>query len=124
MVNETSFGTLKFSAQMAKRYYFMALRFGIIENTGGLGLDLFAINDKIELRFDMFDFDRRNPDDDSSIFPRLRGAALFQFYNHLYLQAGVDDPLNPHLRTWFFGGALRFTDEDLKALLTVSPVSF
>ncbi len=120
-VNETTFNQMKFSVQMAKRYYFLGLRFGIIENTGGLGVDLFGLGDKLELRFDAFDFDRRDPKDNVSIFPRLRGAALFEAYNHIFLQAGVDDPLNDDLKTWFLGGVLRFTDEDLKTFLTVAP---
>jgi phospholipid/cholesterol/gamma-HCH transport system substrate-binding protein len=120
-VNETTFNQMKFSVQMAKRYYFLGLRFGIIENTGGLGIDLFSLGDKLELRFDAFDFDRRDPKDNVSIFPRLRGAALFEAYNHIYVQAGVDDPLNEDLKTWFLGGVLRFTDEDLKTFLTVAP---
>lgn len=120
-VNETTFNQMKFSVQMAKRYYFLGLRFGIIENTGGLGVDFFGFEDKLELRFDAFDFDRRDPKDSASIFPRLRGAALFEAYNHIYVQAGVDDPLNEDLKTWFLGGVLRFTDEDLKTFLTIAP---
>ena len=123
-VTQTSFNDLKFSAQMAKRYYFLAMRFGIIENTGGFGVDFFGLEDKLELRFDMFDFDRRDPEDNASIFPRIRTTGLFEFYNHIYFQAGLDDPLNKELRTWFFGGVLRFTDEDLKALLTIAPSPF
>ena len=32
--------SIKFSAQFAKRYSFLTLRFGIIESTGGIGADL------------------------------------------------------------------------------------
>jgi phospholipid/cholesterol/gamma-HCH transport system substrate-binding protein len=116
----TTFNELKFSAQFAKRYYFMTLRFGIIENTGGLGFNLnFLRNDDLELRLDMYDFSRRNPSNDQ-IFPRLRSYAMYQFVNHLYMQAGIDDPFNKFYRAWFAGGVLRFTDDDLKALLTVT----
>ena len=123
-VTQTAFNDMKFSAQMAKRYYFMAMRFGIIENTGGFGIDLFGLEDRLEFRLDIFDFDRRDPEDNESIFPRIRTTGLFEFYDHIYLQAGLDDPLNKELRTWFFGGVLRFTDEDLKALLTIAPNPF
>ena len=82
------------------------------------------LEDKLEFRLDMFDFDRRDPEDNESIFPRIRTTGLFEFYDHIYLQAGLDDPLNKELRTWFFGGVLRFTDEDLKALLTIAPSPF
>jgi len=117
----TSYNVLKFSAQFAKRYYFATLRFGIIENTGGLGLNLHALNDTLELRMDAFDFERRYTDTDAVRPPRLRGTFLYEFYEHLWLQAGIDDPFNQDLAQWFLGGALRFTDEDLKTLMTIAP---
>lgn len=116
-----SFNDLKFSAQFAKRYYFLTLRFGIIENTGGLGMNLHALDDDLEFRFDLYDFDRRDPTRNQEIFPRFRSTALYQFIDHIYVQTGLDDPFNTKLRTWFLGGVLRFNDEDLKALLTVAP---
>ncbi len=117
----TNYNVLKFSAQFAKRYYFATLRFGIIENTGGLGLNLHALNDSLELRLDAFDFERRFLDTGSVRPPRLRGTFLYEFFDHVWLQAGVDDPFNADLAQWFLGGALRFTDEDLKTLMTVAP---
>jgi phospholipid/cholesterol/gamma-HCH transport system substrate-binding protein len=118
-----SFEDLKFSAQFAKRYYFITLRFGIIESTGGLGLDLHGLEDKLELRVDAFDFNRRVLDElgASQRLPRLRTTAMVEFVKHLHVQGGVDDFFNAELFTWFVGGVLRFTDEDLKALLTVAP---
>ena len=120
-LNNISFNDLKFSAQFAKRYYFATLRFGIIENTGGVGLNLHALSDNLELRFDIFDFERRNPDSNINIFPRLRTTLMVEFFNHLWFQGGLDDPLNSKLRTWFMGGVLRFTDDDLKTILSVVP---
>ncbi len=116
--NEISFNALKFSAQFAKRYYFLALRFGIIENTGGLGANFYALEDRLELALDVFDFTRRDPTRNRAINPRFRSTALLGLVDHLGLQAGLDDPFNRSLRTWFLGGVLRFTDEDLKALLS------
>ncbi len=120
-VNEISFNDLKFSAQFAKRYYFVTGRFGIIENTGGVGLDFHALDDKLELRFDAFDFTRRDTTTTRRINPRLRSTAMVQLFDHVFAQGGIDDPFNRNLRTWFAGGALRFTDDDLKTLLTVAP---
>jgi phospholipid/cholesterol/gamma-HCH transport system substrate-binding protein len=122
--NQLAFNDLKFSAQFAKRYYWITLRFGIIENTGGLGINLHTLDDQLEVRFDAFDFSRRDPDKGEIILPRLRVSALYEFYKHLSLQVGIDDPLNHNLRTWFVGGVLRFTDKDLTSLLTVAPSSF
>jgi phospholipid/cholesterol/gamma-HCH transport system substrate-binding protein len=117
----TSFNDLKFSAEFAKRYYNVTLRFGIIENTGGLGMDLFAMHDKAQLRIDAFDFSRRDPTSLYTIFPRLRATAMYEVVNHVSVQAGIDDPFNESLATWFLGGVLAFTDDDLKALLAIGP---
>lgn len=116
-----SFNQLKFSAEFAKRYAFATLRFGIIENTGGLGVNLHGLNEKAEVRLDVFDFDRRDPKNLRTIFPRLRAVAMYEVIKHIRIQAGFDDPFNQQLRTWFLGGVMRFTDEDLKGLLAVAP---
>ena len=50
-VTETAFNDLKFSAQFAKRYDWLTLRFGIIENTGGLGLNFHTLDDQLEFQF-------------------------------------------------------------------------
>ncbi|HSI03330.1 MAG: MlaD family protein [Myxococcota bacterium] len=119
---DTNYRALKFSVQFAKRYYFSTLRFGIIENTGGVGANFHWFKDKLELRVDMFDFTRRVPDQVSELVnPRFRAFFLYQFYDHLFAQAGIDDPFNTDLRTWFLGAALRFTDEDLKSIIPFAP---
>ena len=115
-----AFNDLKFSAQFAKRYYFATLRFGIIENTGGLGINLHGLGDRAEVRLDAFEFDRRDPNGVRPVFPRLRATGIWQLANHVHAQVGVDDPFTD-LRTWFAGGILRFTDDDLKGLLLVAP---
>jgi phospholipid/cholesterol/gamma-HCH transport system substrate-binding protein len=120
-VVDTSYNTLKFSAQFAKRYGPLTLRFGILENTGGLGADLHALSDKIELRLDAFDFTRTDPESKRDVYPRFRATGMYGFADHLFVQAGIDDPFNIKFRTWFLGGVLRFTDDDLKSLLVVAP---
>ena len=117
----TSFNDLKFSAEFAKRYYFLTLRFGIIENTGGLGINLHGLRDKLEVRLDAFDFSRRDPRLVRPIFPRLRATGMVELVQHVSVQGGIDDPFNQDLRTWFLGGVLRFSDDDLKAFLTLAP---
>jgi phospholipid/cholesterol/gamma-HCH transport system substrate-binding protein len=116
-----NYNELKFSAQFAKRYYFATLRFGITENTGGLGLDLHGFADQAEVRLDAYDFDRRDPRNIRPIFPRLKVTGILELAHHIHAQLGIDDPFNHSLQTWFLGGVLRFTDEDLKAMLTIAP---
>ncbi|MEM6730096.1 MAG: MlaD family protein [Myxococcota bacterium] len=121
-VTTTEFNRLRFSAQFAKRYYDLTLRFGIMESTGGIGANVHFLEDSLEFRFDAFDFTRTNPSDaNDDFFPRLRGFGMYEVFPHLWVQAGLDDPFNPGLRTYFMGGVLRFTDDDLRSILLVAP---
>ncbi len=129
---------LKFSAQFAKRYSFATLRFGILESTGGLGLDLSAplkffyfskwIEDALMLKIDVFNFSVT-----SLTYPRLRATLRFTPYEHIYVSAGMDDILNTPTRDvltnrllsgrdFFVGAGIYFTDADLKSLLPVTGI--
>ncbi|MFO0725176.1 MAG: MlaD family protein [Myxococcota bacterium] len=107
----TTVDGLKFSLQIAKRFYWLALRFGIIENTGGVGANAYFFNDKLELAVDA------NAFGEESRRPRLKALATMELIPHVYLAGGVDDFLNPGTTDFFVGGGVRFNDEDLKYLL-------
>lgn len=107
---------LKFNAQIAKRYYDLVLRGGIIESTGGIGLDYYLFGDRFKLSLEAFDF---NIDREA----HLKGAVDFTFFKYLYLTAGFDDFLNDEGDSSFFiGVGLRFEDDDIKYLLTSAPI--
>ena len=114
----------KFSVQFFRRYYFLGLRFGIIENTGGLGANLFAYNDDLELKLDLFQFGKNEYGEDA--WPRLRAMLIYRptwLASHLYIAAGGDDFFNISGSTrntfdYFFGAGIHFDDEDLKAVFT------
>lgn len=113
-VSETE-DELKFSLQFGKRWHFLTGRFGIIESTGGVGLDFEFLEDTLRFTFDLFDFDSDN-------WPRLKWLASWEFMEHVYIAAGVDDVFNDAGRDYFVGLGVTFTDEDLKSLLTVGGV--
>lgn len=104
----------KFSVMLAKRWGFATGRFGILESSGGVGLDLHFLKDDLEFRFDAFDFGE-------DVNPRLRSAVAYSFLQHLYIVAGADDILNDTTRDFFFGAQLRFNDEDLLTILSAAP---
>jgi phospholipid/cholesterol/gamma-HCH transport system substrate-binding protein len=112
-LQETSHA-LKFSFQFAKEFYFLTGRFGIMENSGGLGLDFNFFADRLQFQFDLYDFTMNDN-------PRLRSWVQFEVFNHFFLGGGADDILNTRYRDYFFGLGIRFTDEDLKALLLAAP---
>lgn len=129
--------SLKFSAQFAKRYSFLTLRFGIIESTGGLGLDFSAplkffyysrwLDDALVFKIDAFNFSVQ-----ALTYPRLRAMLRFTPIEHVYVTVGGDDLLNtPNRdtltnrlisgRDFFFGAGIYFTDGDLKSILPLVP---
>jgi len=85
---------------------------GLIEGTGGAEVDypLPILNRKLLLSFEAFDFNRPN---NQSAHLRLMGR--YQFHPNLYLVGGYDDPLENH--SFFLGGGIRWTDENIKYLL-------
>ena len=105
----------RLSLQFAKRFSIITGRLGVIENTGGLGVDVHLFGDDLELSSDVFAFQ-------DNVMPRVRVRSRFSLYNNLYMAAGVDEAANSELTDFFFGLGLRFNDEDLKAILTTSGV--
>src|SRR5690606_28545895 len=59
-VRATTTESLLFSLQLAKRIYFMTFRFGILESSGGIGLDLHFFDDSLEINADLFRFGDQN----------------------------------------------------------------
>lgn len=129
--------TLKFSAQFAKRYSFLTLRLGIIESTGGVGLDLNVpikffyysrwLEDALVVKVDAFNFSV-----EQLTLPRIRATVRFTPFEHVYVNVGVDDALNNTNRDtltnklisgrdFFVGAGVYFTDSDLKSLLPLLP---
>ncbi len=106
---------LKFSAEFGKTIAFATFRFGIIESTGGLGLDIKVIKDRLEINTDMFNFGRQ-------IWPRIRVRAGFELVKRFWLLAGIDNAANIG-RDYFVGLQLRFDDEDLKPLIPLGAVA-
>jgi phospholipid/cholesterol/gamma-HCH transport system substrate-binding protein len=106
--------TFTLSAQFAKRLANnFVLTAGIVDGKGGGGAEFRALNDAFRLGVLAYDFTKR----DDKPKPRYRATASYQFYKSLYVQAGVQDLANAELRSFFFGGGLRWKDDDLKKLV-------
>jgi phospholipid/cholesterol/gamma-HCH transport system substrate-binding protein len=108
---------LKFTAQFAKRWHFMTFRYGIMESSGGLGIDVDLLEDTLHFKLDVFQFGVER-------LPRLRMLATWEFIRYVYIAAGIDDILNGDGRDYFVGLGVVFTDADIKSALTVAPISF
>lgn len=107
---------IKFSAQIAKRYYDLGLRGGVFESTGGIGADYYFFDDRLVFSLEAFDFD---PDEK----PHLKFKADFTPFQYIYLTAGLDDFISDaDNESFFIGGGLFFSDEDLKTLISDVPI--
>ena len=106
---------ITFSAQLAKRWDNLVLRGGLFENTGGVGLDYFLWDDRVQLFFEAFDFD---PDEN----PHLKAGMRLNFLRNFYASLGMDDFARSERSSFFAGLGFFFTDEDLKYLLTSIPI--
>ncbi len=120
----TNDDSVKFNLQYGVRWKWFAGRFGIIENTGGLGGDVLLFDDDWRFSFDLFAFNDNE-------YPRLRGTTLiylslftpedWKWAKTFYISAGFDDPINTKVFDYFFGLGFRFTDNDVKSLISMVP---
>ncbi len=106
----TTTDSFRFSLELARQLGPVRGRFGIIESTGGVGVDLVLFNGRFELVNDLFGFGEQ-------AVPRFRSFLSYEFINRLWLLGGVDNVFLDTRRDYFVGLNLRFNDEDLKAVL-------
>ncbi|MBU1069345.1 MCE family protein [Myxococcota bacterium] len=109
--------SMRFSFMFGKKIDYFTFRFGIKESTGGAGMDLHLLDNRLSIHADLFDFS-------ANLFPRFKLGVVWEFYRRMFLVAGVDDLMNERPRTgagggrdFYIGAQIRFSDEDLKALL-------
>jgi phospholipid/cholesterol/gamma-HCH transport system substrate-binding protein len=106
----TTTNAFRFTFQFAKRMGPFTGRFGVRESTGGIGVDLHLLDNRMELSQDLFGFGEQ-------VTPRWRVSLSYEFVRTLWLLGGVDNILSRDRRDYFFGLELRFNDEDLKRIL-------
>ena len=119
--NETNYSTFLIDAEIARQFGILAVRGGLMENTGGLGLDVQPLK-WLLVSADVFNFK-------SGELQNLRGTlTFFPFFdpdsdkpwNWLYLKGGVNNSLSPS-RNIFLGGGMRFSDREIKGLVGLLP---
>lgn len=118
-VTETYRDKLKFSLEFAKRWGHLALRMGIIESEGGIGADLFALDDRVKFSVDAWNFNSTEPE---NLKTHVKAGATWHITKLLFMNAGYDNMLNSERRHGFVGAGLRFDDDDLKYLMGSMPI--
>lgn len=108
---------LKFNAMFAKNFYDVTLRGGVIESTGGFGLDYHLLRRKLKLSVDAFDFAFNNNN-----LLNLRAYAKYSIFNGIYLMGGGEDLVSTRgHQAAFVGGGIFLTNDDLKMLVSKIP---
>ncbi|MDR2696894.1 MAG: hypothetical protein LBB40_00280, partial [Holophagales bacterium] len=109
-----------FSAEFNKRIgKNIVLHGGIIEGTGGGGIEYRSLQDRFRLGALAYDFTQREGKEN----PRYRATASYEFWKGLYAQAGMQDIANKDTRTFFFGGGFRWKDDDIKKMVGLVSVA-
>jgi phospholipid/cholesterol/gamma-HCH transport system substrate-binding protein len=109
------------SAQVGWNLKPFAVRLGMIDSTGGAGVDYFY-NNRIRVTGEAFDFGHRTGDGNPHL--RLYGEYVFRTEKPttptIFVRSGVDNVLNHTAFT--LGGGIRWRDDDLKYLLGSIPI--
>lgn len=102
----------KFTVLYGKNFFDWTLRGGLIDNTGGIGVDYNMLNYKLKASFEAFDFEKL----------QLRASLNYKLFYGIYLVGGYNDILNKReANSAFVGAGVFLTNDDLKLLLTRSP---
>lgn len=110
----------KYGFQFGKIFNDIAVRFGIFESSVGFGID-YEIpfkSDKFRwvTTFEAYDF--HGQDRFLDIRPHLKWLNRVFILRNLYLSFGADDFISRRNANAFYGGGIRFNDDDFKHILS------
>ncbi len=115
---DTTEDKLKITGYIAKRFSGLTIRGGVLESTGGVGLDYDLLGGRVTIGAEIFDFTRND------LRPHLKAYGNYDIVKNLFITGGVDDILNPgaNHRSFFVGGGIKFSDEDIKTVIGAVPI--
>lgn len=100
----------RFSAELAKQYYDLTFRGGLIESSGGAGVDY--NKGPFGIQFSAFRFTTKRGER-----PHLKAMGTANITQSIYVAGGLDDIISKQQNPdWFVGAGIRVTDDDLKSI--------
>jgi len=99
---------LKLTAIFAKNFWDLTIKGGLIENSGGVGLDYYFLNRQLRFSAEFFEFEEM----------QIRAFVRYNFFKGAYMIAGGDNLLsnNGESSSPFIGAGIFITNDDLKLL--------
>jgi len=110
------------TVEYGKRFNDLLIRGGVIENTGGIGIDYFLDKDRVKLSGEVYDFNAIN--DIRGDKPHLTLKARYLYLKHIQFIGGIDNILNQNARSFFLGVGVKFKDNNLKTVIGGGVSSF
>ncbi|MFQ5430954.1 MAG: MlaD family protein [Nitrospinota bacterium] len=108
--------SLLYTFIIAKRYGDLTLQGGLMESSGGIGLDFHLWRDSVMLSAAMFNLGGY---DTNAKNPQIKLTGRFYIQKYLYIYIGGDEMLNEYYRTFFAGIGLMANEDDFKFLLSL-----
>ncbi|MBP5296658.1 MAG: hypothetical protein J6Y94_04930, partial [Bacteriovoracaceae bacterium] len=102
----------RINAQIGRRFQNWGVRLGMIESSGGVGIDYHLGFWPAKLSAEVFDHREH-------LGPNVRLGTEFQLWNVFYGRAMVEDVAQKRNRSASISAGLKFYDEDLKSLLSL-----
>lgn len=99
------------NAQVGFDFRGTILRAGLLESTGGVGIDRAIAKDRLLFTLEAYDFTRDIKP------PHVRLEGRWYMNKNLFAFAGWDDPTWPQRSSYLLGAGVTWGDEDLKYLL-------
>jgi phospholipid/cholesterol/gamma-HCH transport system substrate-binding protein len=109
---KTSYNRMKLTLLFAKNFYDFTVRGGMIENSGGVGVDYRFFRNRLQFTTEAFQFSKLN----------LRTSLTYHIVKGVYVTGGIFDALNKNDGySNYIGAGLSFTNDDMKYLMTRMP---
>lgn len=105
---------VKFNAQFAKTFWDLTVRGGLIENSGGIGIDYDIFREKLKFSIEAFEFSHVN----------VRAQLQYNIWKGIYVLGGISDAFDKNnKKSNYLGAGLFLTNDDLKMLMTKLPLN-
>jgi len=113
--------TLHFGFQFGKRFSRLAFRIGLFEGAVGFACDYYVPlkTNLVHWITSLEAFDFRGVKRLNDTRPHVKWINKIFFLKNAYACFGIDDVISRRSASPFFGGGIRFTDEDLKYFLSL-----